>query len=81
MITGNLSSLALAQFCLSNLKCYALAIPFLWKDVELVDQWKLYPDEHPSNAADPPVYCYRGKGVSDEHDDTPIIRKLVTLAR
>lgn len=56
----------LASLARSSKWAYETAIPLLWKDVELVDCRTTHPDM--------PYH-------SDEHDDTPIIRKLIVLAR
>jgi hypothetical protein len=51
------------------------ATDVLWRNVCLVDKWRLH--------ADPPEPFpedQRRLGQSDEHDDTPIIEKLFILA-
>ncbi|KAK7511933.1 uncharacterized protein IWZ02DRAFT_485233 [Phyllosticta citriasiana] len=56
---------------------YQRATPLLWKDLELKDKWTLHPkDERPQIAAH---RCRDNR--CDEHDDTPIIKKLLVLAR
>lgn len=61
-----LDNRTLASLARSSKWAYETAIPLLWKDVELVDCRTTHPDM--------PYH-------SDEHDDTPIIRKLIVLAR
>ncbi|KAB2580565.1 hypothetical protein BFW01_g3399 [Lasiodiplodia theobromae] len=63
----------LAQTCRWG---YRLAIPLLWKDVELKDCWTLHP-----RASRPQFKAQRViDELADEHDDTPIIKKLLVLA-
>lgn len=63
----------LAQTCQWG---YRLSIPLLWKDVELKDCWTLHP--RPSR---PQLKAQRATdNLADEHDDTPIIKKLLVLA-
>jgi hypothetical protein len=52
------------------------ATDVLWQNVCLVDQWRLHPDADP----EPLIEDTRGLGQSDEHDDSPIIQKLLILA-
>ncbi|EOA81309.1 uncharacterized protein SETTUDRAFT_157256 [Exserohilum turcica Et28A] len=47
----------------------------LWQKVCLADQWKLHVNEGWEQ-----VWGERGRGESDEHDDTPIVQKLYILA-
>ncbi|KAG9671886.1 hypothetical protein KCU95_g16858, partial [Aureobasidium melanogenum] len=56
---------SLANFARACHWSYDKAIPLLWQDVELVD----------CRTTDPQT-----PDMSDEHDDTPIIRKLLVLA-
>lgn len=51
------------------------ATDLLWQNVCLADQWKLHVNEHTLQS-----WCDRGRGESDEHDDTPIARRLHILA-
>lgn len=63
----------LAQTCRWG---YRLAVPLLWKDVELKDCWTLHP-----RASRPQFKAQRViDELADEHDDTPIIKKLLVLA-
>ncbi|KAL1630666.1 hypothetical protein SLS54_000537 [Diplodia seriata] len=63
----------LAQACRWG---YRLAIPLLWRDVELKDCWTLHP-----RASRPQLRARRViDELADEHDDTPIIKKLLVLA-
>lgn len=63
----------LAQTCRWG---YRLSIPLLWKDVELKDCWSLHP-----RASRPQLRALRVvDDLADEHDDTPIIKKLMVLA-
>lgn len=58
---------ALLNLAQSSKWAYEKAIPLLWNDVELVDCRKRHFDEDvPYN--------------TDDHDDSPIIRKLIVLA-
>ncbi|KAK8239572.1 hypothetical protein IWZ00DRAFT_556883 [Phyllosticta capitalensis] len=55
---------------------YERATPLLWKDLELKDKWTLHPKEERAQIA-----AHRCKdNRCDEHDDTPIIKKLLVLA-
>ncbi|GME27528.1 vacuolar protein sorting-associated protein 62 [Neofusicoccum parvum] len=63
----------LAQTCQWG---YRLSIPLLWRDVELKDCWTLHP-----RASRPQFRRERAADAfADEHDDTPIIKKLMVLA-
>ncbi|KAF2709592.1 hypothetical protein K504DRAFT_467562 [Pleomassaria siparia CBS 279.74] len=64
----------LKQVALVSNRLYRHASEFLWKNVCLTDTWRL----HASEETD--LYCERGQGESDEHDDTPTIQKLFILA-
>lgn len=68
--TATLKDVALVSHTLGD---HATAI--LWQSVCLVDQWKLHMDEHRMQS-----WGDRGRGKSDEHDDTPIIHRLHILA-
>lgn len=69
--TADLKNAALASSTLNR-----HVTDLLWRNVCLVDQWTLHPDDNP----EPLIKRTRGHGRSDEHDDTPIIRKLFVLA-
>lgn len=56
---------SLANFARACHWSYDKATPLLWQDVELIDCRSTHPD---------------APDLSDEHDDTPIIRKLLVLA-
>jgi hypothetical protein len=53
------------------------ATDVLWQNVCLVDQWTFHEDEE-----NPGAFAgeRRGLAQTDEHDDTPIMRKLYILA-
>ncbi|OCK80772.1 hypothetical protein K432DRAFT_327616 [Lepidopterella palustris CBS 459.81] len=68
--------LALRNISLVSHWAYSHATAFLWRDISLVDCWKLHPRE-----SGPPLFSERGCGDSDEHDDTPMIQRLLVLAR
>lgn len=81
-------------FCLVNWRAWHAAIGFLWRDVKLIDCRSRYqvPDEvkpwrhSPAWAwdeswGDEPGAHHDPMEGQDEHDDTPIIRKLLILAR
>lgn len=53
------------------------ATDFLWRSVVLVDQWTSYFDVDEVQTLHREV---RGLPKTDEHDDTPILRKLFILA-
>lgn len=55
---------------------YCHAVAFLWKNINLVDCWTLHPRDSRCQ-----VWGERGCGASDEHDDTPIIQRLLVLAK
>ncbi|KAF2090228.1 hypothetical protein K490DRAFT_35015 [Saccharata proteae CBS 121410] len=71
-----LSQPDLLRFALACRWAYSQAIPYLWRDLELVDCWSIHPkDSRPQLQS---LRCDSDGG--DEHDDTPIIKKLYVLA-
>jgi len=76
------------DFCLVNWRAWFLAIGYIWRDVKLIDRrcqysvpeeyglWMDHPNINPALQLDPDPL----EGV-DEHDDTPIVKKLLVLAR
>ncbi|KAF1834184.1 hypothetical protein BDW02DRAFT_622076 [Decorospora gaudefroyi] len=82
-LPSELVQLIAAYLDTSTLKNVALVSPalhqhatdVLWQHVCLADQWKLHLNEHTDQ-----LWGDRGRGESDEHDDTPIVRKLYILA-
>lgn len=76
LIVGYLPSSALRNAALVSSTLSRHATDVLWHNVCLVDQWRLHPDALP----EPSIEEVRGLGQTDEHDDTPIIRKLYILA-
>ncbi|KAF2109224.1 hypothetical protein BDV96DRAFT_242073 [Lophiotrema nucula] len=68
---SGLKNLALVSKC-----AYRQAVGPLWRDVCLMDTFRLYTDGERAK-----VYGDRGQGEPDEHDDTPIIQKLYILAK
>jgi hypothetical protein len=68
--TSSLKHVALVSHALSQ-----HATDILWRNVCLADQWKLHVNEDTEQ-----LWGDRGRGESDEHDDTPIIQKLYILA-
>ncbi|KAK8176544.1 hypothetical protein BC567DRAFT_256377 [Phyllosticta citribraziliensis] len=66
----------LARVALTCSWGYQRAMPLLWKDLELKDKWTLHPKH-----LKPQISANRCRDEAcDEHDDTPVIKKLVTLA-
>ncbi|OCL04824.1 hypothetical protein AOQ84DRAFT_415308 [Glonium stellatum] len=55
---------------------YSHAVAFLWRNINLVDCWTLHPRDSRCQ-----IWGERGCGDSDEHDDTPIIQRLLVLAK
>lgn len=76
LIVHYLPTAALKNAALASSTLNRHATDVLWQHVCLVDQWTLYPCDDP----EPVIEDTRGTGHSDEHDDTPIIRKLYILA-
>ncbi|KAF1913938.1 hypothetical protein BDU57DRAFT_502937 [Ampelomyces quisqualis] len=76
LIVHCLPTAALKQAALASATLHRHATNVLWQHVCLVDQWTLHADAAP----EPLIEHTRGFGRSDEHDDTPIIRKLFILA-
>jgi hypothetical protein len=84
LLPGELLQLIIDYLPTSTLKNVALvsstlnrhATDLLWQNVCLVDKWRLHEDASP----EPLIENNRGLGQSDEHDDSPIIRKLYILA-
>ncbi|KAF2146346.1 uncharacterized protein K452DRAFT_348888 [Aplosporella prunicola CBS 121167] len=67
----------LAKFALTCRWGYDQAIPQLWKDLELKDCWTLHPRNTRLQLAS--LRCETED--SDEHDDTPIVKKLLVIAQ
>ncbi|KAF2817238.1 uncharacterized protein BDZ99DRAFT_431173 [Mytilinidion resinicola] len=76
LVLGYVAPSDLRNVCLAGRSIYSAAAAFLWKHVVLVDDWTLY-----SGPPDYQKWGERGCGDPDEHDDTPIIRRLLVLAR
>jgi hypothetical protein len=62
---------------LKNRDSYNLAVGLLWKHVVLEDCRTTHTIIEQSAHSDTPPWRF----VTDEHDDTPIIQKLLVLAR
>ncbi|KAH7406184.1 hypothetical protein DE146DRAFT_435793 [Phaeosphaeria sp. MPI-PUGE-AT-0046c] len=77
LIVCHLPAPALRNAALVSTTLNRHATDALWQNVCLVDQWRLHPDLVP----EPSIEEIRGLGQTDEHDDTPIIRKLFILAK
>jgi hypothetical protein len=76
LIVHYLPIAALKNAALASSTLNRHATDVLWQHVCLVDQWTLHPCDDP----EPIIEDIRGTGHSDEHDDTPIIRKLFIFA-
>jgi hypothetical protein len=76
LIVSYLPTPALKSAALVSWTVNRHATDVLWQNVCLVDRWRLHSDETP----EPLIENNRGFGQSDEHDDSPIIRKLFILA-
>lgn len=76
-------------FCLVNWRAWHVGVGLVWRDVKLVDcrTHHQVPDEYKpwrdsiADADDDSVAGYDPMEGQDEHDDTPIVRKLLILAR
>lgn len=75
LIVGYLSTATLKDTALVCRELHRHASDVLWHSVCLTDQWKLHVNEDTAQS-----WGHRGRGESDEHDDTPIARKLHLLA-
>jgi hypothetical protein len=85
----NLDRSSVKAFCLVNWRAWHIGIGFVWRDVKLIDcrtrhqvpeeykPWR----EYAAGAEDEPGAGYDPMEGQDEHDDTPILRKLLVLAR
>jgi hypothetical protein len=88
-ILENLDLSSVKAFCLVNWKAWQVGIGFVWRDVKLIDCRTRHevPDEYrpwrdsAAGADDEPGAGYDPMEGQDEHDDTPIVRKLLILAR
>lgn len=86
---GFLDLNSIKAFCLVNWRAWHVGIGFVWRDVKLVDCRSRYqvPDEYKpwresvAGLNDEPGARYDPMEGQDEHDDTPIVRKLLVLAR
>jgi hypothetical protein len=74
-VVAYLDTSTLKDIALVSQKLYRHATDILWQNVCLADQWKLHMNEQTDQ-----LWGDRGRGESDEHDDTPIIQKLYILA-
>ncbi|CAI6337748.1 unnamed protein product [Periconia digitata] len=78
-LPGEVLALIVEHLSIPDLKQIALvcrtlqkhATKSLWRNVVLMDKWTLHVGHQ---------YSYRGRGESDEHDDSDIIEKLYILA-
>jgi hypothetical protein len=77
IILGLLPPADLRNVCLTSRSIYSRAVAFLWKHVVLMDKWTL----HAGGPAGYQKWGERGCGEPDEHDDTPILQRLLVLAR
>jgi hypothetical protein len=77
IIVSYLSTSALKNAALTSSALNRHATDVLWQNVCLVDQWTFHEDEE-----NPGAFAgeRRGLAQTDEHDDTPIMRKLYILA-
>lgn len=75
LIVAHLSSCTLKSVALVSTTLNRHATDILWQNVCLADQWKLHLNEQTNQ-----LWGDRGRGESDEHDDTPIVQKLYILA-
>jgi hypothetical protein len=75
LIVSYLPTTALKNAALVSHTLNRHATDILWQNVSLVDQWVVHHDT-PFELAE----GGRGSKWTDEHDDTPIIRKLFVLA-
>jgi hypothetical protein len=77
IVISYLSTSALKNAALGSSVLNRHATNVLWQHVCLVDQWTFHEDdENPGTFAGE----RRGLAQTDEHDDTPIMRKLYILA-
>lgn len=76
LIVSYLQTSALKSAALVSCTINGHATDVLWRNVCLVDRWRLHSDAVP----EPLIEDIRGLGQSDEHDDSPIIQKLFILA-
>jgi hypothetical protein len=74
-VVAYLDTSTLKDVALVSQKLYQHATDILWQHLCLADQWKLHVNEQTDQ-----LWGDRGRGESDEHDDTPIIQKLYILA-
>ncbi|KAF2857020.1 hypothetical protein T440DRAFT_463226 [Plenodomus tracheiphilus IPT5] len=92
LIVARLPTAALKHVALVSRTLSDHATDRLWHSVCLVDQWKLHVDGHGHAQAHAQAQAHahtahsllhggrRGRGEADEHDDTPIARRLHVLA-
>jgi hypothetical protein len=88
-ITSHIPRKDLCALALVSKKCHRLATPLIWKEVELID-CRSNTDGATGNRVvtyGPITAAHRGRNIlagvqlgSDEHDDTPLIKILLTLA-
>lgn len=88
-ILNNLSREDLYELNLASKECHKLAAPLIWKHVDLIDcRAQTYADTgYRTVTYGPGSASHSGRGIpagasvgGDEHDDTPLIRKLFILA-
>ncbi|KAH7563326.1 hypothetical protein J3E72DRAFT_386175 [Bipolaris maydis] len=75
LILAYLDTPTLRDVALVSQPLHQHATDILWQNVCLSDQWTLHKTEQTDQ-----IWCDRGRGEPDEHDDTPIIQKLYILA-
>lgn len=88
-VTSHLSRKELCMLALVSKKCHRLTTPLIWKHVELID-CRANTDFATGCRVvtyGPATATHRGRNIpagtqlgSDEHDDTPLIKILLTLA-
>lgn len=76
LIVARSATPSLKNLALVSKTLHPFAIDIIWQNVCLVDQWKL----HLHDGAQQLWGDDRGRGESDEHDDSPIVHKLYILA-
>ena len=69
----------LSSVNLASRACYQAATPRIWRDVELVDCRRL--TVSPSSLISPDESDFHVDNNDDEHDDTRIIGKLLTILK
>lgn len=67
---------SLCGFTLASRNAYSLATPLVWREVELVDCKTVH--SLPEGQQGTLLYA---RDREDDHDDTPLIKKLLVLAK